>query len=45
MCQSSESPSQGLSQLCESSKHTPEDEFLLNTARVTIERLKDCKQV
>jgi len=45
MCQNTESPSQGLNQLCDSSKHTPQDEFLLNTERATIERLKDLKEV
>ncbi|XP_068498023.1 uncharacterized protein [Phaseolus vulgaris] len=40
-----ESPSQGLSQLCESSKQTPKDEFLQTTTRNTITGLKDCREL
>ena len=35
----------GHTQLCESSKQTSEDEFLQTTARNTIARLKDCREV
>ncbi|XP_068487169.1 uncharacterized protein [Phaseolus vulgaris] len=45
MLESMDSPSQGLSQLCESSKQTPEDEFLQTSTRTTITGLKDCREV
>jgi len=45
MLETMESPSQGLSQLCESSKQTPEDEFLQTTTRNTIAGLKDCREI
>ncbi|XP_068503932.1 replication protein A 70 kDa DNA-binding subunit B-like [Phaseolus vulgaris] len=45
MLESMDSPSQGLSQLCESSKQTPEDEFLQTSTRTTIAGLKDCREV
>jgi len=45
MLETMDSPSQGLSQLCESSKQTHEDEFLHSTARNTIAGLKDCRKV
>ncbi|XP_068486959.1 replication protein A 70 kDa DNA-binding subunit D-like [Phaseolus vulgaris] len=44
MCSSSESPSQGLNQLSEASKHSLEDEFLHLTPRNTIEGLKECRE-
>ncbi|KAK8464694.1 hypothetical protein PHAVU_010G059600 [Phaseolus vulgaris] len=44
MLESMNSPSQGLSQLCESSKQTPEDEFLHTSTRTTIAGLKDCRE-
>ena len=40
-----DSPSQGLSRLCESSKQTPKDEFLQTSTRTTIAGLKDCREV
>ena len=45
MLEKRDSPSQWLSQLCESSEKTPEDEFLHGTVRNTIAGLKDCKEV
>jgi len=45
MFSSSESPSQGLSQLSEASKHSLEDEFLQLTPKNTIGGLKDCREV
>ncbi|XP_068480801.1 replication factor A protein 1-like [Phaseolus vulgaris] len=45
MLESMDSPSQGLSQLCESSKQTPEDEFLQTSTGTTIAGLKDCREV
>ncbi|ESW16101.1 LOW QUALITY PROTEIN: hypothetical protein PHAVU_007G129300 [Phaseolus vulgaris] len=45
MLETMESPSQGLIQLCESSKQTPEDEFLQTTTRNTIAGLKDCREI
>ncbi|ESW16426.1 hypothetical protein PHAVU_007G155600 [Phaseolus vulgaris] len=45
MLETMDSPSQRLSQLCESSKQTHEDEFLHSTARNTIAGLKDCREV
>ncbi|ESW20231.1 hypothetical protein PHAVU_006G191400 [Phaseolus vulgaris] len=45
MLETMESPSQGLSQLCESSKQTPKDEFLQTTTRNTITGLKDCREL
>jgi len=45
MSENIESPSQGLTQLSQSSKHNVEDEFLSLTPRNDIQGLKDCKQV
>jgi len=45
MCENTESPSQGLTQLSQSSKHTVEDNFLTLTPRTNIQGLKDCKEV
>jgi len=45
MSENTESPSQGLTQLSQSSKHSLKDEFLSLTLRNDIQGLKDCKQV
>ncbi|QCD86684.1 hypothetical protein DEO72_LG3g1209 [Vigna unguiculata] len=45
MFENTESPSQGLTQLSQSSKHSLKDEFLSLTLRNDIQGLKDCKQV
>jgi len=45
MLKTIDSPSQRLSQLCESSRQTPENEFLQTIARNTIAGLKDCREV
>jgi len=45
MFENNESPSQGLTQLSQSSKHTVEEDFLTLTPRTTIQGLKDCKEV
>ena len=45
MCENTESSSQGLSQLSQSSKHSVEDDFLRLTPRTNIQGLKDCKYV
>ncbi|QCD96690.1 hypothetical protein DEO72_LG6g1398 [Vigna unguiculata] len=44
MFENNESPSQGLTQLSQSSKHTVEEDFLTLTPRTTIQGLKDCKE-
>ncbi|QCE00615.1 Replication factor A [Vigna unguiculata] len=43
--ENNESPSQGLTQLSQTSKHTVEEDFLTLTPRTTIQGLKDCKEV
>jgi len=43
MSENTESPSQGLTQLSQSSKYSVEDEFLSPTPRNDIQGLKDCK--
>jgi len=45
MFENNESPSQGLTQLSQSSKNTVEEDFLTLTPRATIQGLKDCKEV
>ncbi|QCD78870.1 Replication factor A [Vigna unguiculata] len=45
MYENNESPSQGLKQLSQTSKHTVEEDFLTLTPRTTIQGLKDCKEV
>ncbi|QCD94010.1 Replication factor A [Vigna unguiculata] len=45
MFENNESPSQGLTQLSQSSKNTMEEDFLTLTPRTTIQGLKDCKEV
>jgi len=45
MYENIDSPSQGLTQLSQSSKHTVEDDFLMLTPRTNIQGLKDCKEV
>ncbi|XP_027913359.1 uncharacterized protein LOC114173274 [Vigna unguiculata] len=45
MIENNESPSQGLTQLSQTSKHTVEEDFLTLTPRTTIQGLKDCKEV
>jgi len=45
MCENTESPSQGLTQFSQSSKHTVDDDFLIFISRTNIQGLKDCKEV
>ena len=45
MIESTDSPTQGLSQLCDSGKQNVEDEFITFIHRNTIQGLKDCKEV
>ncbi|XP_027906001.1 replication factor A protein 1-like, partial [Vigna unguiculata] len=45
MIENNESPSQGLTQLSQTSKNTVEEDFLTVTPRTTIQGLKDCKEV
>jgi len=45
MIESTNSPTQGLNQLCDSGKQNVEDEFLSLINRNTIQGLKDCKEV
>jgi len=45
MCENTDSPSQGLTQLSQSSKHTVEDDFLMLTPETNIQGLKDYKEV
>ncbi|QCD95798.1 Replication factor A [Vigna unguiculata] len=45
MFENNESPSQGLTQLSQTSKNTVEEDFLTLTPRTTIQGLKDCKEV
>ena len=45
MIESTDSPTQGLSQLCDSGKQNVEDEFISFIHRNTIQGLKDCKEV
>ena len=45
MIESTNSPTQGLSQLCDSRKQNVEDEFISFIHRNTIQGLKDCKEV
>jgi len=45
MFENTESPSQGLTHLSQSSKHSLEDEFLSLTPTNDIQGFKDCKQV
>ncbi|ESW21756.1 hypothetical protein PHAVU_005G096800 [Phaseolus vulgaris] len=44
MIESTDSPTQGLSQLCDSGKQNVEDEFISFIHRNTIQGLKDCKK-
>ncbi|XP_068466545.1 uncharacterized protein [Phaseolus vulgaris] len=44
MIESTDSPTQGLSQLCDSGKQNVEDEFITFIHRNTIKGLKDCKE-
>ncbi|QCD86651.1 Replication factor A [Vigna unguiculata] len=44
MFENNEYPSQGLTQLSQSSKNTVEEDFLTLTPRTTIQGLKDCKE-
>jgi len=45
MFENNESPSQGLTQLSQTSKNIVEEDFLTLTPRTTIQGLKDCKEV
>ncbi|QCD78217.1 Nucleic acid-binding [Vigna unguiculata] len=45
MFENNESPSQGLTQLSQTSKNIVEENFLTLTPRTTIQGLKDCKEV
>ena len=45
MFENNESPSQGLTQFSQTSKNTVEEDFLTLTPRITIQGLKDCKEV
>ncbi|XP_027941291.1 uncharacterized protein LOC114195095 [Vigna unguiculata] len=45
MFENNESPSQGLTQLSQTSKNTVEEDFLILTPRTNIQGLKDCKEV
>ena len=45
MCDSTESPSQPLTQLCQSSKVSLEEDFIKLNPRCSIEGLKDFKEV
>jgi len=45
MFENNESPSQGLTQLSQTSKNTVEEDFLTLTPRTNIQGLKDCKEV
>ena len=45
MMENTDSPTQGLSQLCDSGKQNVDDEFIHFILRNTIQGLKDCKEV
>jgi len=45
MMENTDSPTQGLSQLCDSAKQNVDDEFIHFIPRNTIQGRKDCKEV